>query len=359
MKILYICKYFAPEYGGMETLSKNICDYFYKRNFHIEVLCFSKNKQFISSKFGYKTYYFKSIFNLFSTPISLSMILFLFKNYKKYDRIHIFTPNPWVTFWLNFLPHKEIIVSWGSDIINQKILKLIFNPFQSFFLKKSKTIICLSKTYFNYSKDLLKFKKKVIIIPPLLIMKKFNKIKKKKQKKIELISVGRLVDYKGHDIAINSLKFLPENYLLKIIGDGKKFKKLKKQILKLKLNKRVTIHKGLSNTSKFTMIKEADIFLMCSRSRAESFGIAILEAISVGLPLVISNIKGSGMNDMIKNNYNGYKFKNESYIDCANQIKRISQNKKKLKNFSNNSKKLYLKKFDFKSVSNKLINIYK
>ena len=39
-----------------------------------------------------------------------------------------------------------------------------------------------------------------------------------------MISVGRLVDYKGHDIAINSLKFLPENYLLKIIGDGKKFK---------------------------------------------------------------------------------------------------------------------------------------
>ena len=48
---------------------------------------------------------------------------------------------------------------------------------------------------------------------------------------------------------------------------------------------------------------------MCSNTRAESFGISILEAISCGLPLVISNVKGSGMNDMIVNNVNGLKFK--------------------------------------------------
>jgi len=28
MKILYVTKYFPPEYGGIETLSKNICDFF-------------------------------------------------------------------------------------------------------------------------------------------------------------------------------------------------------------------------------------------------------------------------------------------------------------------------------------------
>ena len=47
---------------------------------------------------------------------------------------------------------------------------------------------------------------------------------------------------------------------------------------------------------------------MCSTSRAESFGISILEAISNSLPLIISRVKGSGMNDMIINKFNGYKF---------------------------------------------------
>ena len=44
MKILYITKYFPPEYGGIETLSKNICDFFFKKNKKIEVICFSKKK---------------------------------------------------------------------------------------------------------------------------------------------------------------------------------------------------------------------------------------------------------------------------------------------------------------------------
>ena len=31
MKILYITKFFPPEYGGIENLSKNICDFFHKK----------------------------------------------------------------------------------------------------------------------------------------------------------------------------------------------------------------------------------------------------------------------------------------------------------------------------------------
>ena len=31
MKILYITKFFPPEHGGIEILSKNICDFFFKK----------------------------------------------------------------------------------------------------------------------------------------------------------------------------------------------------------------------------------------------------------------------------------------------------------------------------------------
>ena len=97
---------------------------------------------------------------------------------------------------------------------------------------------------------------------------------------------------------------------------------------------------------------------MCSTSRAESFGIAILEAISCGLPLVISNINGSGMNDMIVNNFNGYKFKNFSSIDCAKKIVNICNNNNKLNHFSKNSLKLFSKKFAYKKIEKKLYRIY-
>ena len=76
MKILYITKFFPPEHGGIEILSKKICDFFNNQNNEIEVLCFSKKKTFISKKNGYKVNHFKLLFNFFSTPISFNIIFF-------------------------------------------------------------------------------------------------------------------------------------------------------------------------------------------------------------------------------------------------------------------------------------------
>ena len=357
MKILYITKFFPPEYGGIETLSKNICDFFSERQNKIEVICFSKKKTYISRKNSYKVFYFKPFINLFSAPISLKIVLFIFRNFKKYDYIHIHTPNPLIEFALLFLPIKNLIVSWGSDIINQKLLRFFFRPIQYLLLKKSKKIISLSNHYLNYSDDLIKFKHKILIIPPI-IKKKKNKINRIRYKNFLILSVGRLVNYKGYNIAIKAIKYLPLRYKLVIIGDGINKKKLLTQIKDLNLNKRVKIIDNADDQLKEKFLKKSSIFLMCSTSRAESFGIAILEAISYGLPLIISNVKGSGMNDMISNNFNGYKFKNFSSIDCAKKILKLSKSNKNLKQFSKNSLKLFNRKFNEIKIKHILKNIY-
>ena len=171
--------------------------------------------------------------------------------------------------------------------------------------------------------------------------------------------IGRLVDYKRHDIAINSLAFLPEKFTLNIIGDGYNRSKLQQLINTLKLNKRVKILKNINNKKKYFYLRNSDIFMMCSNSRAESFGISILEAISCGLPLIISSVKGSGMNDMIINNYNGLKFKKNSIDDCVKKLNLISKNKSKLKIYSRNSYLIYRKKFDIYKIRKNLNKIYK
>ena len=356
MKILYITKFFPPEYGGIETLSKNICDFFSKRKNKIDVICFSKKKTYISRKNSYKVFFFKPLIHLFSAPISLRIVFFILKNFKKYDFIHLHTPNPLIELTLLFLPVKNIIVSWGSDIINQKILKFFFKPIQYLLLKKSRKIISLSNHYLNYSDDLKKFKHKTLVIPP--IIKKKNKINKRKYKNIFILSVGRLVNYKGYDIAIKAIKLLPIKYKLIIVGDGINKNRLLAQITNLDLKKRVKIIHDANDQLKEKLLQKSSIFLMCSISRAESFGIAILEAISHGLPLIISNVKGSGMNDMIINNFNGYKFKNLSSIDCANKILKLSKSHNNLKKFSKNSFRLFNSRFNEIKIGNNLKKIY-
>ena len=358
MKILYITKFFPPEYGGIETLSKNLCDFFYKKNNNVEVVCFSKKKTFVSKKHLYRVNYFKPFLTIFSTPVSLKIIIFLMKNFRKFDVIHLHTPNPLIELILIFLPIKNLIISWGSDIINQKILKFLFRPFQLLLLKKSKKIICLSRNYLNYSKDLKIFKHKTFIVPPLTKNNFINITYNSKIKKINLVMVGRLVDYKGHDIAIRSMKFLPHNYSLSIIGNGPNKKKLLNLILNLDLKKRIKLLDRIDNKLKIKILKKSSIFLMSSTSRAESFGIAILEAISLGLPLIISKVQGSGMNDMIIDNFNGYRYKNFSSFECAKKIMSATKSSSKLKKFSKNSFKLFNKKFNIEIIEKKLNKIY-
>lgn len=46
MKILHLTKFFYPDIGGIETVTKNICDNLSKiPNYTVDVVCFSKNKK--------------------------------------------------------------------------------------------------------------------------------------------------------------------------------------------------------------------------------------------------------------------------------------------------------------------------
>lgn len=358
MKILHITKYFN-NFGGIETLTRSICNQLSKKYKKIDILTFSTdNKKSYLLKNKYRVISCYSNIVLRSTPFSFSMFRFLKNNISKYDIIHITVPNPWPTILIAILSKKinVLYVSWGSDIIKQKSLKIIFNFFQRRLLKKAKKIICLSQNYVNYSTDLKDFKNKVLIVPP--IIKSVKKERKKKSNKIRIISVGRLVSYKGYKCLIEAANILPKNYIFNLVGDGPEKETLKKYIKYYKLNNRFFIHKNVTENKKNNFLKNSDLFCFTSNTRAESFGISLLEAINYSLPVIVSDNKGSGMQDMIVGGYNGYNFKNNSPEDLKNKILKATKNQKRLSILSKNSKKLFKKRFDNIKIKNKIFEIY-
>lgn len=358
MKILHITKYLNTQYGGIESYTNSICNELYKRYKKIDVISFgSKNKLLIKNK--YNIIFFPINFIIFSAPISIQMFFFLKKKINQYKLVHIYLPNPWAVLLIYLFAKKniKIVISWGSDIINQKISKIFLNFFHRKLLKISSVIIGLSKIYINHSLDLKEFKYKLDIVPPIL--KNVSTINKNYSKKIRILFVGRLVKYKSLDVLIKSIGTLPNNYSLTIVGDGPEYENLFNLSLKYNLNDRVFFLKNISEKNKSLEYKKASIFCMCSKNRAESFGISLLEAINYSLPLVVSNVKGSGMREMIINNYNGFLFKNNSSKDLARKIKKIGGSRKLNKIFSKNSKNLFIKNFSEIKLSNKIINIYK
>lgn len=106
-----------------------------------------------------------------------------------------------------------------------------------------------------------------------------------------LIFVGRLHEQKGVDVLLNAFHELCTrrpglNLRLQLLGDGPLRKALVKQANRLGIADQVEFV-GLTDRV-FDYLQEADIFIL--PSRAEGHSNALLEAMTCGLPVVVSNI---------------------------------------------------------------------
>ncbi len=103
----------------------------------------------------------------------------------------------------------------------------------------------------------------------------------------QLVSVGRLIPSKGIDVLIRAMAECP-THRLEIVGDGPQKGALKRLAASLGLARRIRFVGRHADVRPF--LHQADCFIQPSRH--EGFGIAVLEAMSTGLPVIASNVDG-------------------------------------------------------------------
>lgn len=120
----------------------------------------------------------------------------------------------------------------------------------------------------------------------------------------KIVSIGRLDRYKGHDVLIKSFSHIEQEYpewTLEIYGEGIEKQSLNNLITDLNLQSKVFL-KGVTHDIE-KVLSEAGIFVLASRF--EGFPNVLLEAMSLGCPVVSTNCK-SGPAEIIKDGVNGY-----------------------------------------------------
>jgi len=148
-----------------------------------------------------------------------------------------------------------------------------------------------------------------------------------------LLTVSRLVRYKGHDTVINLLpqilKKIP-NTVYMIVGSGSDRVYLEALVKKLNLEKDV-IFTGHADDSILPLYYNAcDVFIMLTRESPETadfegYGLVYLEANSCSRP-VIGAMTG-GIPDVIKNNMTGYLIEPDDTQEIINKITLLLENK--------------------------------
>jgi len=172
-----------------------------------------------------------------------------------------------------------------------------------------------------------------------------------KNKKRNIISICRLVDQKNiFEIFEIAKKLQIYNFI--ILGDGYLYEKANNYI-KSKNIKNVYL---LGNKKDiFRYLYESDLFL--STSLYEGHPISILEAMSIGLPIVASKVTGNI--DTIRHDFSGLFYKLGDITEAINCIEKIMKNNELKLKISDNSFLSHRELFTVNNMKNEYISLYK
>jgi glycosyltransferase involved in cell wall biosynthesis len=261
----------------------------------------------------------------------------------------------WIQVVHHFYPYwnkrpGNIVYAFFGYYLQKISLKLI---------KSSNKIICVNNDLFKFfTKQYTKQDIKLINVGIDLnrienIKKKFDYIKLKK--KYSAVYLGRLKPSKGiFDLPQiwKSVVKSNSNAKLVLIGEGssKDKKKLRSLILENNLQNSIKIMGFLSYEKIIKIFYQSEVFILPSRE--EGFGLAILEALTCDLKVVVWDLK------VFRTVYNNLVFKSKCYDfnDFSNKIIKIINSKEYKNKISNNKRQKQLKNLKVKNSLDVQVN---
>lgn len=195
-------------------------------------------------------------------------------------------------------------------------------------------------------------------ITPELPNQKENPFLKKLENKKVLLTVGRLVERKGHDKVIAALpeilKTIPDLVYL-IAGQGPNEEKLKKQVAELNLETRVFFTGFVPDEELPSLYRASDFFIMPARQiekDVEGFGLVYLEANSFGKPVIAG--KSGGVEDAVIDNLNGLLVNPESEKKISEAIIKLLNDPNLMNKLGVQGKKRVEEEFQWPKQAEKL-----
>ena len=152
----------------------------------------------------------------------------------------------------------------------------------------------------------------------------------------EVVSIGRLVPQKRHDLIIKSFfeaNGVDGNYHLTIYGNGDEYDKLLKLIESLKMLDKIDIHNAVNDLHR--RIRKAKIFVLMSEY--EGMPNSLAEAMGLGLACISSDCPCGGPRYLIENGKNGYLIKVNHVDDLTNKLKTLMKDDNLIKKLSKNA----------------------
>jgi len=197
---------------------------------------------------------------------------------------------------------RPIYVTTEHASQNNRMLLPFFRGIETFSYSRYQAILCVSKAVAAALKGWLHIvSSKIIIVPNGVDPEKFGlhiepavDVLERLQGRKGIAMTARFVPIKDHATALRTLSLLPQQYALVLVGDGPDRQAVEDEARKLGVFDRCLFLGSRNDVPQ--VLRACQLYLQTSKK--EGFGIAALEAMASGLPVVASDV--SGLSELVK-----------------------------------------------------------
>ena len=217
------------------------------------------------------------------------------------DVFHLHYPSPpGEVSWLLVRPRGAMVVTYHSDVVRQAALMTVYTPFARAVLERASVIMPTSDAYIDRSPFLRPHRAKCLVVPHGVNLERFARLDRMAGRAAELrerygtplvLFVGRLRYYKGLDVLLEAMPAVKGR--LAIVGEGPEADRLRLRSSSLGLDGRVGFAGTVSDDDLLAHLAAADLGVLPSTRPSEAWGMAMVEMMAAGLPVVCTEL-GTG-----------------------------------------------------------------
>lgn len=376
--VVHFGKFYFPEVGGIEAVTASVAEGAEQAGHAVSVVCFEGEhpaavRETIN---GVDVLRAKQSLNLASQPLSLDYVRLALRTARDAAIVHLHAPNllaALCSLWLR--PHIRLLVHWHGDIRNKGWLGRIIRPLERRYLRRADVIVVTSEVYGRTSEALMPFQDKLRVVPigvpdPAVIVAAGDGANassgdswvRRLQGRRVILSVGRLVPFKGFDVLVEAARSLADDVAVVIVGDGPARTDLQARIDAAGLGERVFLTGSLpgrqTGGTLHRLFQRADLYCLPSVDRSESFGVVLIEAMAYGTPCLVSDIPGSGVTWVSEAGVSGTTFPVADASALAREAMRLLNDPQEVQRLGEGARTRYLALFTEDVATRRMLDVY-
>lgn len=371
LRICQVVPYYDPHVGGVESHVQSVGEELVRRGHEVTVVTsLVEGSEREETRGGVRVLRAPQVVNLFNTPLTRGLGELV--DAAEPEIVHSHSPPPLASFhaarWRARNPGVPHVLTYHCDLDipvagGDMVVGAYRRTLGRYTLERADRIVATTSTYARTSRSLWR-RRDVDVVPNPVDVDRFHPGTEGKRVREELgvgdravaMFVGRLAPHKGVESFVRAAEFTGEDVVHLVVGDGPRREALGSLAAQVEGGWKVRFAGRVPHGELPAYYQAADLGVLPSTSRLEAFGIATLEAMASGKPVVVSDIPG--VTEVIEEEVTGLLTDPLNPRDLAAKVDRLAGDPELRRRMGARGRERVLERFTTEAVVDRLEELY-